>query len=189
MDGRMSVYSTLMLKTRDAEAKRARRAADPGLLAALSVQNVVRNQKYSPATFVFQVLYEQFRFFFNFYFLAVALSQFIPALQVGFLFTYIAPLVFVLGVTLLKEGFDDYKRYVRDREANSQRYYRLDAAGDTVSVPSSDLRVGDVVCVSAGERVPADMVLLRTSDPNGSVFVRTDQLDGETDWKLRRAVA
>lgn len=38
------------------------------------------------------------------------------------------------------------------------------------------------------ERVPADLVLLRTSERSGSVFVRTDQLDGETDWKLRLAV-
>lgn len=95
-------------------------ALDPGLVAALATKNVVRNQKYRKATFVVQVLYEQFRFFFNLYFLAVALSQFVPALKVGFLFTYIAPLVFVLGVTLIKEGYDDYKRYVRDHEANSQ---------------------------------------------------------------------
>lgn len=47
------------------------------------VANVVRNQKYNPWTFLIVVLYEQFRFFFNLYFLVVALSQFIPALQVG----------------------------------------------------------------------------------------------------------
>lgn len=34
--------------------------------------------------------------------------------------------------------------------------------------------------MEAGERVPADMILLRTSDEGGSVFIRTDQLDGET---------
>lgn len=45
--------------------------------------NVVRNQKYNPWTFIFVVLYEQFRYFFNLYFLLVALSQFIPPLQVG----------------------------------------------------------------------------------------------------------
>lgn len=38
------------------------------------------------------------------------------------------------------------------------------------------------------ERVPADLVLLRTTEKTGAVFVRTDQLDGETDWKLRLAV-
>ena len=38
------------------------------------------------------------------------------------------------------------------------------------------------------QRVPADMVFLRTTERNGSCFIRTDQLDGETDWKLRLAV-
>jgi magnesium-transporting ATPase (P-type) len=45
--------------------------------------NVVRNQKYNPASFLPLVLYEQFKFFFNAYFLAVALSQFVPALKIG----------------------------------------------------------------------------------------------------------
>ena len=36
--------------------------------------------------------------------------------------------------------------------------------------------------------MPADLVLLRTSDSSGTCFIRTDQLDGETDWKLRAAV-
>lgn len=39
-----------------------------------------------------------------------------------------------------------------------------------------------------GQRVPADLVLLRTTEKSGACFVRTDQLDGETDWKLRLAV-
>lgn len=33
------------------------------------------------------------------------------------------------------------------------------------------------------------MVLLRTTEKSGSCFIRTDQLDGETDWKLRLAVS
>ena len=36
--------------------------------------------------------------------------------------------------------------------------------------------------------MPADMVFLRTTEKTGSCFIRTDQLDGETDWKLRLAV-
>src|SRR5262249_11457336 len=34
-------------------------------------------------------------------------------------------------------------------------------------------------------QVPADMVLMRTTEASGACFIRTDQLDGETDWKLR----
>lgn len=39
-----------------------------------------------------------------------------------------------------------------------------------------------------GQRVPADLVLLRTTEKSGACFVRTDQLDGETDWKLRLTI-
>lgn len=45
--------------------------------------NTVRNQKYNVVTFLPIVFYEQFKFFFNFYFLVVALSQFVPALKIG----------------------------------------------------------------------------------------------------------
>ncbi|KAF0853026.1 mitochondrial phospholipid-translocating ATPase [Andalucia godoyi] len=152
------------------------------------VPNVVRNQKYSVLTFIPQVLYEQFRFFFNMYFLIVALSQFIPALKVGFLFTYIAPLIFVLIVTMIKEAYDDFQRYVRDKEANSQKYDVLTEHG-VVQIPSSKIRVGDLVIVHTNQRVPADGILLRTTEKGGASFVRTDQLDGETDWKLRRALS
>lgn len=37
-------------------------------------------------------------------------------------------------------------------------------------------------------RVPADLILISTSEEDGTVFIRTDQLDGETDWKLRKAI-
>lgn len=42
--------------------------------------------------------------------------------------------------------------------------------------------------VEKDQRVPADMVLLRTTEKSGACFVRTDQMDGETDWKLRLAI-
>ncbi|KAF2980533.1 hypothetical protein EK904_006347, partial [Melospiza melodia maxima] len=37
------------------------------------------------------VLYEQFKFFLNLYFLIVSCSQFVPALKIGYLYTYWAP--------------------------------------------------------------------------------------------------
>ena len=114
----------------------------------------------------------------------------------------------MLAITIGKEAYDDYQRYLRDVAANSTRYKVIDrtglslppssaSAGDapapltdipTRPVASSKLRVGDMVLIEKNQRVPADCVLLRTSDSSGSCFVRTDQLDGETDWKLRVAV-
>jgi phospholipid-translocating ATPase len=61
-------------------------------------------------------------------------------LQVGFLFTYIAPLAFVLSITMLKEAIDDFARYRRDAEANSTIYTRLTPHGPT-HIASSDIQV------------------------------------------------
>ncbi|KAJ2081366.1 putative aminophospholipid-translocase [Coemansia sp. RSA 988] len=151
-------------------------------------RNVVQNNRYNIFTFLPLVLFEQFKFFFNLYFLLVALSQFVPQLRIGYLFTYVGPLVFVLAVTMAKEWHDDHARRKRDNEANSQKYLRLTADGPRV-VPSAKIRVGDLVLIEKNQRVPADMILLRTTESSGACFVRTDQLDGETDWKLRVAVA
>ncbi|KAI8617551.1 protein transporter [Chytriomyces sp. MP71] len=155
-------------------------------------RNIVKNQKYSLLSFVPFVLYDQFRFFFNLYFLLVALSQFIPTLKIGLLFSYIAPLAFVLLVTMGKEAADDLERMRRDQEANASMYARFwrgaSGAEDLERVPSRDLRVGDLILLEKDQRVPADCILLRTSDDSGTCFIRTDQLDGETDWKMRIAV-
>ena len=36
--------------------------------------------------------------------------------------------------------------------------------------------------------MPADLILFKTTETSGSAFIKTDQLDGETDWKLRKAI-
>jgi phospholipid-translocating ATPase len=126
----------------------------------------------------------QFKAFFNLYFLLVALSQAVPSLRIGYLSAYIAPLILVLGVTMGREGLDDLARRRRDKEANSEFY---EVVGMTRPVRSRDLHVGDLVKVHKDQRLPADIMLLRTADGTGEAFIRTDQLDGETDWKLRTA--
>ena len=52
----------------------------------------------------------------------ISLSQVIPALRVGFLISFVLPLVFVLGVTLIKEFMDDLARYNKDWEINTMLY-------------------------------------------------------------------
>lgn len=66
---------------------------------------------------------------------------------------------------------------------------KLELSKTFKNVCSASLKVGDIIKVHQNERIPADMVLLYTTEKSGSVFIRTDQLDGETDWKLRKAVS
>lgn len=260
--------------------------------------NAVSNAKYTAWSFLPQTLYNEFSFFYNLYFLLVALSQIIPALRIGFLSTYIYPLAFVLAITLGKEALDDLGRRKRDSEANMEEYTvirlrkslqdssfgsktvkgskagakrakgkshtprhdRLDSIeeeedsmggehSDPISnieiselkIRSRDLKVGDILKLGKDQRIPADLVILKsyttesevkepptqhlecvtTPPPDlvnnqqsvltademnskfdwltdnsgrdedievaGETFIRTDQLDGETDWKLRTA--
>ncbi|KAM6899228.1 putative phospholipid-transporting ATPase IIB [Xenentodon cancila] len=150
-------------------------------------KNAIKNQKYNIFTFVPGVLYQQFKFFLNLYFLVVACSQFVPSLKIGYLYTYWAPLGFVLAVTMVREAVDEVRRCQRDKEMNSQLYSKLTVRGK-IQVKSSDIQVGDLIIVEKNQRIPADMIFLRTSEKTGACFIRTDQLDGETDWKLKVAV-
>ena len=46
--------------------------------------------------------------------------------------------------------------------------------------------VGDIVRLKENEFIPADMVLLRTSDEKGECYIETKSLDGETNLKLKK---
>ncbi|KIW75756.1 hypothetical protein Z517_10499 [Fonsecaea pedrosoi CBS 271.37] len=171
--------------------------------------NVVSNAKYTAWSFLPRTLYNEFSFFLNVYFLLVALSQIIPFLRIGYMSTYIVPLAVVLTISIGKEAIDDIVRRRRDAEANAELFTVLsfsDTARDgvlEVQKRSRDIKVGDVLKLEKNHRVPADLVILQShlteltvdagSDSTaappaqaaGETFIRTDQLDGETDWKLR----
>lgn len=55
--------------------------------------NAIKNRKYNIITFLPLVLFQQFKFFLNLYFLVMATSQFIPDIRIGYLYTYWGPLV------------------------------------------------------------------------------------------------
>ena len=160
-----------------------------------SPKNLLKNNKYNVVTFVPKILYQQFKYFFNLYFLGITISQSIPILRVGFLFTYLAPLVLVLAVTMIKEFVDDIQRVVRDRAVNREKYQRLRAdavdINDVEQVMAQDICVGDILVLRSGQRVPTDCVILHLQNDGTNVeecFIKTDQLDGETDWKMRKAL-
>ncbi|KAK0729767.1 hypothetical protein B0H67DRAFT_477359 [Lasiosphaeris hirsuta] len=51
-----------------------------------------------------------------------------------------------------------------------------------------NLVVGDFVRIYNDDELPADIIILATSDPDGSCYVETKNLDGETNLKVRSAV-
>lgn len=51
-----------------------------------------------------------------------------------------------------------------------------------------NIQVGDFVRLYNEEPIPADIVILSTSDPDGACYVETKGLDGETNLKVRQAL-
>ena len=174
--------------------------------------NVVSNAKYTLWSFLPKTLYNEFSLFLNIYFLLVALSQILPFLRIGYMSTYIVPLACVLAISIGKEAVDDIARRRRDAEANAEPFTVLDFGSEAPRRPdagilevqrkSKDIRVGDILKLEKNQRVPADVVILQSNvsesvvsaqgdgsgksqQPANETFIRTDQLDGETDWKLR----
>jgi len=69
----------------------------------------------------------------------------VPFLKVGLLFAYVAPLIFVLSITMLKEAYDDFQRKQRDKELNLTKFERITPNGKTTLTNAKDIRVGQII--------------------------------------------
>ncbi|KAJ0824495.1 putative P-type phospholipid transporter [Helianthus annuus] len=150
-------------------------------------KNDVTTTKYNVITFLPKSLFEQFRRVANLYFLLVAALS-ATSLAPFSALSLIAPLVFVVGVSILKEGVEDWHRFLQDLEVNSRKVRVHVGDGKFVDRSWKTLRVGDVVKVNKNEYFPSDLLLLSSSYEDGVCYVETMNLDGETNLKIKRCL-
>uniref|UniRef100_A0A4W6FKT8 Phospholipid-transporting ATPase n=1 Tax=Lates calcarifer TaxID=8187 RepID=A0A4W6FKT8_LATCA len=114
--------------------------------------------KYNVLTFLPRFLYSQFRRAANAFFLFIALLQQIPDVSPTGRWTTLVPLLFILVVAAVKEVIEDL------------------------------VAVGEVVRAANGDHLPADLVILSSSEPQGMCYIETSNLDGETNLKIRQGL-
>ena len=51
-----------------------------------------------------------------------------------------------------------------------------------------NVKVGDIVRIHNNDEIPADIILLSTSDSDGACYIETKNLDGETNLKVRQSL-
>ncbi|XP_067430572.1 phospholipid-transporting ATPase IC [Thunnus thynnus] len=146
--------------------------------------NAIKTYKYNFLTFIPLNLYEQFRRVANLYFLALLILQVIPDISTLPWYTTLIPLVVVLGVTAIKDLVDDLARHRMDKEINNRKCEVL-LDGRFQESKWMNVQVGDVVRLRKNDFIPADILLLSSSNPNSLCYVETAELDGETNLKFK----
>uniref|UniRef100_A0A8D3AJ75 Phospholipid-transporting ATPase n=1 Tax=Scophthalmus maximus TaxID=52904 RepID=A0A8D3AJ75_SCOMX len=144
--------------------------------------NRVSTAKYNVLTFLPRFLYSQFRRAANAFFLFIALLQQIPDVSPTGRWTTLVPTdhcallsPYVFAVFL---------------SVSVCVFFLLPPP---LSIPSlwcekTTVAVGEVVRAANGDHLPADLVILSSSEPQGMCYIETSNLDGETNLKIRQGL-
>uniref|UniRef100_A0A8D2L090 Phospholipid-transporting ATPase n=1 Tax=Varanus komodoensis TaxID=61221 RepID=A0A8D2L090_VARKO len=135
--------------------------------------NHVSTAKYNFITFLPRFLYSQFRRAANAFFLFIALLQQIPDVSPTGRYTTLVPLLFILVVAAVKEIIEDVV-ILRNGAWEIVHWEKVD--------------VGDIVLIKGKDYIPADTVLLSSSEPQAMCYIETSNLDGETNLKIRQGL-
>ena len=136
------------------------------MLILNSQSNEIRTIKYTLFNFLPKNLFIQFHRVVYLYFLAIAALNQLPPLAVFGRTVSLFPLLFVLSVTAVKDGYEDRRRHRSDKKENNRKSPVLQS-GHFEMKKWKDIKAGEIVKISANETIPCDIVLLGASDPSG----------------------
>ena len=166
--------------------------------------NFMKTTKYNVVNFLPLSIFYQYKRLANCYNLLIAVISLLPGVAPWAPFTWIAPMVFVMLVAVLREGVEDYLRYKQDLKTNSQIVEKIVEEGVVQKITSREITVGDVIKVKEGEELPADIIMIQSSDSGrpqevsteddsaateyqAICYIQTSSLDGEKALKKRLA--
>ena len=151
--------------------------------------NKISTSKYTPLNCIPKIIIEQFSKTANVYFLIIAIFQTVKEISNSngkpvILF----PLFIVISVNGVKNFYEDWKRRKSDEEENSKQCCILNHSTGKFEIKTwESIAIGDVIKISNNEFIPADCVIVSSSEQNGVCYIETKSIDGETNLKYKKA--
>lgn len=143
--------------------------------------NRISTTKYNVLTFIPKSLLIQFRRAANIYFLIISILTFMPFSPKSPI-TMTGTFAIVLVFTMIKEAWEDIKRYKQDKDVNEKKT-KVFLNKKFREVKWEEIITGDIILIENENAIPADIILLHSSNVGGIAFVETMNLDGESNLK------
>ncbi|RLV95122.1 Phospholipid-transporting ATPase DNF1 [Spathaspora sp. JA1] len=83
---------------------------------------------------------------------------------------------------------DDLRKSFQQQRRDSHRFHRSEKTLKFAKKYWKDVKVGDILRIYNNDEIPADVVILATSDDDNCCYVETKNLDGETNLKVKQAM-
>ncbi|KAI5169771.1 phospholipid-translocating ATPase [Pancytospora epiphaga] len=126
--------------------------------------------------------YSTLFFFFTFILLCIpAISPFSP-------WPYFLAFLIVVGISMIKDGIEDYRRHTNDREINMATCKIVNRENRLEEKFVMDLEEGEYIYLVKHDEVPADVLVLHCGSSSGCAsfcYIDTSNLDGESNLKKR----
>jgi magnesium-transporting ATPase (P-type) len=98
----------------------------------------------------------------------------------------VIPFIFILTIALIREGVEDYYRYIKDKKINNSPVRVFDPLkGEMVLKVWEEIKEGDLILLIENEETPADLLLVYSKSSTAYAYIETSNLDGEKNLKSK----
>ncbi|CAG9331911.1 unnamed protein product [Blepharisma stoltei] len=150
--------------------------------------NSTRTSIYTKWDFFPKNLFEQLQYSYNLWFLMIFIILLTP-LNFDLLYKWFIFSVFLAMIlfNLIKDALNDYWKYKNDEQVNNRLYKVWN--GDMIAEKKSrDIGVGDILCITENETVPADMLILSIGSKKHICYADISKINGEKSLRIKRSM-
>ena len=125
--------------------------------------------------------------FLNIFFLLNTILSSIKIFSTKSTWSALSPFLIVVAIGLVLDGIEEIKRYRNDVKTNNTKV-KVYKNKKLRNIEWSKVKIGNLVKVKKEENIPADMLVIYSSNKEENFYLQTSNIDGETSLKERDAL-